>query len=129
MASAFMPAVDLSAAVSAIELGLQALDAAFSAHDPGAIEASSQALHKALADAVVVLRHASRDGKSPMTPELRQRLLLAQARVMGQQQTVHRAAGSIERTLSVLLPQTESPSAYGGLSGRSGAFGIKGYQP
>jgi len=128
MASACMPGADLSAAVSAIEQGLQALDAAFSAHDPAAIETSSQALHRALADAVVAFRHASRDGQTPITPELRQRLLLAQSRVMGQQQSVHRAAGSIERTLSVLLPQPES-AAYGGLSGRSGAFGIKGYQP
>jgi len=127
MAHFLPPSADLSVAVSAIEQSLQTLDVAFAAHDAVAIEASSQALHKALADAVVAFRHAAHEGHSPVTPELRQRLLLAQSRVLGQQNAVHRAAGSIERTLSVLLPQSEGPT-YSGLANKSGAFGIKGYQ-
>ena len=41
-------------------------------------------------------------GKSPISPELKQRLVLAQSRITAQQALVHRAGTAIERTLGHL---------------------------
>ncbi|RZI84917.1 MAG: hypothetical protein EOP38_06930 [Rubrivivax sp.] len=123
MTGSLAPVLDLSPHVAAIEQQLEVLDAALLSQDAGAVDACTQALHRALADALAAFRHA---GPDALTPQLRQQLLLAQARVTGQQATVRRAASSIERTLSVLLPQ-EASSTYSALAPKSGQAAIKAY--
>jgi alkylation response protein AidB-like acyl-CoA dehydrogenase len=123
MASVQSPIQDLTPHVAAIEAQLAVLDEALVSQDAGAVAACTQALHRSLADALAAFRHA---GPDALTPQLRHQLLLAQARVTGQQSTVHRAASSIERTLSVLLPQ-EAVSTYSALASKSGPAVISAY--
>ncbi|MGH6646146.1 hypothetical protein [Aquabacterium sp.] len=124
MAAVLSPVLDLTPHIAAIEAQLGGLDAALLAQDAQAIESCSQDLHRALADALAAFRHA---GPDAMTPKLRQQLLLAQARVMGQQSTVRKAAMSIERTLGMLLPQ-EASSTYSALAPRSGQMAVNAYR-
>lgn len=124
MSAVKVPVLDLTPHVAAIEAQLGVLDAALVSQDPGAVDACTQALHKALADALAAFRHA---GPDSLTPQLRQQLLLAQARVTGQQSTVRKAAASIERTLSVLLPQEEATSTYSALVSRTGQAAVSAY--
>lgn len=124
MAAALSPELDLTPHIAAIEAQLGALDAALVAQDPLVIESCTQDLHCSLADALAAFRHA---GPEALTPQLRDRLLLAQARVSGQQSTVHRAAMSIERTLGLLLPQ-EAQSTYSALGPKSGQTVLSAYR-
>lgn len=103
-------ALDLSAHVSDIEQCLSALDAALVAADTVAIEKVGQQLQRSLADSLAAFRHATHEGKVPISPELRQRLVLAQSRITAQQALVHRSGAAIERTLNILLPKEESPT-------------------
>jgi hypothetical protein len=116
--------LDLTPHIAAIEAQLGVLDAALVAQDPEAIESCTQGLHRSLADALAAFRHA---GPEALTPELRQQLLLAQARVTGQQSTVRKAALSIERTLGMLLPQ-EASSTYSSLAPKSGQMAVNAYR-
>ncbi|MDE2400266.1 MAG: hypothetical protein KGL90_01185 [Burkholderiales bacterium] len=127
MVSASPDLLDLTPKVLAIEQYLGALDAALVSQDPAAVEVATGSLHRALADAMAAFRHAVQAGHDPLTPELRQKLLLAQARVSGQQATAARAVGSIERTLKVLLPQETESSTYSDLAAKAGPQGLKGY--
>lgn len=124
MAAVLSPALDLTPHIAAIEAQLGLLDDALLAQDAQAIESSSQDLHRFLADALAAFRHA---GPEALTPELRQRLLLAQARVTGQQSTVRKAAHSIERTLGMLMPQ-EAASTYSALAPRAGQAALNAYR-
>lgn len=124
MAAALSPALDLTPHIAAIEAQLGELDAALVAQDAQAIESCSQGLHRSLADALAAFRHA---GPDAMTPQLRQQLLLAQARVTGQQSTVRKAAMSIERTLGMLLPQ-EASSTYSALAPKAGHMAANAYR-
>ena len=103
-------ALDLFAHVTDIEQRLSDLDAALVAGDPAAIEQVGQQLQRSLADSLAAFRHAAHEGKSPISPELKQRLVLAQARITAQQALVHRAGAAIERTLDILLPREASPT-------------------
>lgn len=103
-------ALDLSAHVSDIEQCLSALDAALVAADTVAIEKVGQQLQRSLADSLAAFRHATHEGKVPISPELRQRLVLAQTRITAQQALVHRSGAAIERTLNILLPKEDSPT-------------------
>lgn len=116
--------LDLTPHIAAIEAQLGLLDEALVAQDAQAIESCTQDLHRALAEALAAFRHA---GPEAMTPELHQQLLLAQARVTGQQSTVRKAAMSIERTLGMLLPQ-EASSTYSALAPRSGQMAVNAYR-
>lgn len=117
MGHAIPAAPDLMSQVSAIERHLAALDAALVAQDSRAVEAGSADLHRALVEALAQFRQAAQAGQDPLTPQLRQKLVLAQLRVAGQQRTAARAMGSIERTLKVLLPQ-EAETTYSALAQR-----------
>ena len=119
MAHVVLPEHDLAPQVAAIERHLLAPDAALGAQDRAGMEACSAELHRTLADALAVFRHAVQAGVQPLSPELRQKLLLAQARVTGQQSSVHRAASSIERTLGLLLPP-EVDATYSALAKHTG---------
>lgn len=106
----------------ALEGRLQALDEALRAQDAAALDAASQALHKCLAEALAAFHQAKRSGGQPLSPLMRQKLMLAQTRVSGLQLTVHRAAASMSRTLSVLFPEEPGQQAtYGGLQPATGA--------
>lgn len=124
MAAVQPPAQDLTPHIAAIEVQLGVLDAALVAQDANAIDTCSQNLHRALAEALAAFRHA---GPDALTPRLRQQLLLAQARVLGQQSTVRKAALSIERTLGLLLPQ-EASSTYSALAPRAGQMAAQAYR-
>lgn len=106
--------LDLSAHVADIEQCLSALDAALVAGDTHAIEQVGQQLQRSLADSLAAFRHATHEGKVALSPELRQRLVLAQSRITAQQALVHRSGAAIERTLNILLPREEAPT-YGAL--------------
>ena len=100
----------------ALESRLQALDEALRAGNPVELESASQALHKCLADALAAFHQAKKTGAQPLSPLLRQKLVLAQTRVSGLQATVHRAGSSMSRTLSVLFPEEQGQGAtYGAL--------------
>ena len=118
MGSTLSEMQDLSSHVLDIETCLAALDEQLRSQDTAGIEAASAALHKVLADALVAVRHARQIGQEPLPPALRHRLALAQARVSGLQQSVHRASGSLQRTLDVLLPA--DPSSATGSVGPNG---------
>jgi hypothetical protein len=112
---------DLSRHVQDIEDRLQRLDEALRGDQPLAIDAASQTLHKALADAVVAVRHARQGGhQAPLPDALRRKLMLAQSRVAALQTSVHRAGASIERTLGILMPPAD-----GAGTGTYGALGAK----
>jgi hypothetical protein len=95
--------LDVPAHVQAIETRLAALDTALRASDPLAMDAACAALQKELAEAMAAFHHAAAEGRNPLTPELVQRLRLAQIRVTDLQPVLHRAIGSIDRTLGVML--------------------------
>jgi hypothetical protein len=117
---------DLTLHVQGIEAHLIDLDAHLRTQNLLAIEEASASLHKALADALVAFRHAQQQGQVPLSAELRGRLMLAQARVTGLQQSVHRASASLQRTLGVLLvqegPGAAAPATYSAPSGPSAAY-------
>lgn len=115
------PMLELPRHVQGIEEALQRLDDSLRGHDPLAIDTAAQALHKVLADAVVVCRHAQQAGQEALPIDLRRRLVLAQSRVGALQGAVHRAGASIERTLGILMPPSEGPATYGGLGPRPGS--------
>lgn len=111
--------LDLSRHVQDIEDHLQKLDEALRGDQPLAIDAASQSLHKALADAVVAVRHARQAGRRDALPEaLRQKLMLAQSRVAALQTSVHRAGASIERTLGILMPPVDGAGSYAALGAK-----------
>ena len=107
-------ALDLSAHMADIEQRLVDLDAALVSGDTGAVERVGQQLQRSLADSLAAFRHATHEGKIPLSHDLRQRLTLAQARIRGQQALAYRAGASIERTLNILLPREDVPT-YGAL--------------
>ena len=113
---------DLPRHVHDIEAQLSGLDEALRTQDSSRLEQAAKALHKTLADALVACRHAQQVGQEPLPVELRQKLLLAQARVAGLQTITHRASSSIERTLAILF-STESAPTYAapGFNANTGA--------
>lgn len=102
----------LNAGLARMELGLDELDAALASGEADRIEAQGQALQRALSDGLGLFQQA---GSQAMTPDLRQRLQLAQARVQAQQSAVHRVLASTGRTLGVLFPPSESDTYDGAL--------------
>lgn len=100
---------DLAPRVAAIERHLSALDAALVTQDAPAMESASADLHACLADALGAFQHAAQQGQDPLSPALRQSLLLAQARVANQQALTARALAGVERTMNVLLPSQGPP--------------------
>jgi alkylation response protein AidB-like acyl-CoA dehydrogenase len=107
---------DLESALTAVEAHLAALGDALKAHDPGATEAASAALHRALSAAVDRSTHSARHGGMP--PALRRRLALAGASVAAQREAVARAATSLDRAIEILLPETgPAPSPVYGAQG------------
>jgi hypothetical protein len=105
----------------ALEGHLQALDEALRSQDPARLETASQALHRCLADALAAFHQAKKSGLQPLSPLMRQKLMLAQTRVTGLQTTVHRASASLSRTLSVLFPEDAGQAAtYGALQPSNG---------
>lgn len=122
---------DLSSHVHDIEVQLQVLDERLRAQDSPGTEAASAALHKVLADALVAFRHAQHLGQEPLSQDLRHRLMLAQTRAMGLQQSAQRASSSLQRTLNVLLVSDEpaGSSTYESLGPRTGpGAAIKAYK-
>lgn len=113
-------ALDLSAHVADIEQCLTDLDAALVAGDSTAIEVVGKQLQRSLADSLAAFRHAKLEGKAPISEELKQRLMLAQARITAQQALVHRAGMAIERTLDILLPKEASPTYNSPTAGPAG---------
>lgn len=110
-----------SSHAQALEERLQALDEALRAQDPAGLEAASQNLHRCLADALAAFHQTKKTGLQPLSPLMRQKLMLAQTRVTGLQATVHRAGSSMSRTLSVLFPEEAGQVAtYGALQSASG---------
>ena len=95
---------DLTPHVQGIEAQLLALDDALARQDTALVDGTTLLLHKALADAMHAFRDAQAKGAEPLSPELRRRLLLAQARVTQLQQVLHTATSSLERSLQALLP-------------------------
>lgn len=95
---------DLTPHVQGIEAQLLALDDALARQDTALVDGSTLLLHKALAEAMHAFRQAQAKGAAPLSPELRRRLLLAQARVTQLQQVLHTATSSLERSLHALLP-------------------------
>jgi phytoene dehydrogenase-like protein len=108
MAQAIDALQDLNEHVQTIEAQLHGLDEALREQDAANVEAASACLHRALADALASFRRAQKAGAEPLPQPLRHRLMLAQTRVAGLQQTLLAASSSMERTLSVLLPRDES---------------------
>jgi hypothetical protein len=102
---------DLSAHLAHIESRLEVLEHCLREQDAPGMDAAAQALHEALATAVAACQLASHQGRAPLSAELKQRIALAQTRVNGLQLSVHRAASSLQRTLGVLLAETETPDA------------------
>ncbi|MFY9478909.1 MAG: hypothetical protein WAQ08_14785 [Aquabacterium sp.] len=111
-----------SSHAQALEGHLQALDEALRSQDAARLETASQALHKCLADALATFHQAKKTGLQPLSPLMRQKLMLAQTRVTGLQSTVHRANASLSRTLSVLFPEEEAGqgATYGALQSAGG---------
>ena len=94
-----------------VEACLDGLDSALASGEADPIEAQARNLQQALADTMA----GSKGVTAPaMTPALRQRLQVAQARARTLQGAVHRALASTGRTLHILLPQ-EGGDTYGAL--------------
>jgi hypothetical protein len=121
------PTASMSAHVADLERCLLALDAAFASGNGDQIDLHCQQLQRSLADSLVAFRHAEHAGLRALSPELQGRLMLAQARVLAQQAAVHRARGSIERTLGVLLQREES-ATYSGLAQSPAAKALNAYR-
>jgi CRP-like cAMP-binding protein len=117
----------MAAHVAAIERCLSALDVAFAAGQSEQIDLQSQLLQRSLAESLAVFRRAEHAGVACLTPELAARLQLAQSRVTAQQAAVHRARGSIERTLAVLLPSQDT-ATYSGLAQSPAAKALNAYR-
>ena len=117
----------MSAHVASIERCLAALDAALAAGQGEQIDQQCQLLQASLAHSLAAFTHARHLGLTPLTPDLTARLQLAQARATAQQTAVHVARGSIERTLSVLLPREES-ATYSALSATPAAKALNAYR-
>lgn len=111
MARSLPPAPDALACLAEVDAHLSALDDALASGEAERIDLQAQRLQACLAASLAVLRQG--DGAA-LTPELRQRLMLARTRCMQQQQAIHRATASFGRTLGLLFPgenTTFSPPA------------------
>ncbi len=117
MAQTLAGSGSMVAHVADIEAHLHVLESAFASGDSAAIEQQALRLQRSLADSLVAFRKAEHEGIEPLTPELRARLQLAQARIQSHQLAVHRASASIDRTLGVLFGRddlsTLNPSSQG----------------
>jgi hypothetical protein len=100
----------LSAWLADIDARLSALDEALASADAERIDRQTQALQASLAASVSQVRQVLQPG-ADVSDALRQRLLLARARCMQQQQAVHRATSSFGRTLGVLFPDAPGVGA------------------
>lgn len=100
-----------SSHAEALEGRLKALDEALRSQNPAQLDNASQALHKCLADALAAFHQAKKTGLQPLSPAMRQKLMLAQTRVTGLQATVHHAGASMSRTLNVLFPEEPGQGA------------------
>lgn len=98
------PATPWAGQVQAIEDRLLELDEALRGQDAARIDEATLALQKGLADALAAFRSARQAGQDPLTPDLRQKLSLAQIRLTTLQTSVHLASASMRRTLDVLFP-------------------------
>jgi len=101
MASTAVPASPASACLAEVDARLSALDEALASGDAERIDEQVQQLQQCLASSLAALRHGA--GQA-LSPDLVQRLMLARARCMQQQQAVHRATASFGRTLGMLFP-------------------------
>lgn len=96
-----VPAPQASACLAEVDAHLSALDEALASGDAERIDSQAQQLQQCLAASLSALRHGAGEA---LSPELVQRLMLARARCMQQQQAVHRATASFGRTLGMLFP-------------------------
>jgi hypothetical protein len=112
--------LDAPAHVQAIETRLDALETALRGSDTRAMDDACGALQRELAEAMAAFHHATSVGIKPLSPELLQRLILAQARVTALQPVVHRAVASIDRTLGVLLSTPDDDATYMALGAKVG---------
>lgn len=95
------PASQASACLAEVDARLSALDEALASGDAERIDGQAQQLQQCLAESLAALRHGAGEA---LSPELVQRLMLARARCMQQQQAIHRATASFGRTLGMLFP-------------------------
>lgn len=102
---------DLPTCLARIESRLDVLEQCLRAQDAHGMDAAAQALHEALALSVSACQWATYQGHPPLATDLKQRIALAQTRVNGLQLSVHRASASLQRTLGVLLADTDTPEA------------------
>jgi len=102
---------ELTEHLAQIESRLEVLEGCLREQDAHGMDAAAQALHQALAAAVAACQMATHQGHPPLSIELKHRIALAQTRVNGLQLSVHRASASLQRTLGVLLAETETPDA------------------
>ncbi len=118
----------MAAHVADIESRLAELDKAFASGDGEVIAQQSQQLQRSLADSLVAFRQAEQAGLAPLSPDLRQRLKLAQSRVLVAQAAVHRASASIDRTLNVLFAREDEHNTYGSLGQSPAARALNAYR-
>lgn len=121
------PTEPMSAHLADIEGRLAELEAAFASGDSQEIEQQSLQLQRSLADSLAAFRKAEQSGIGSLPTDLVNRLKLAQARIQAQQVAVHRAVGSIDRTLNVLF-SGEDTGTYGNLGHTPVAKALKAYR-
>jgi hypothetical protein len=122
------PTEPMSAHLADIEGRLAELEAAFASGDAQEIEQQSLQLQRSLADSLAAFRKAEQIGVGALSTDLVNRLKLAQARIQAQQVAVHRAVGSIDRTLNVLFANEDNGGTYGNLGQTPAAKALKAYR-
>jgi len=95
-------AAELEGPVADVENALTALGFALHSQDADAVVAAADALHAALATAVLQVGRAARQGGVPQP--LRHRLALAGGQVAAQREALARATASLDRAIDVLIP-------------------------
>ncbi len=102
MVNALPPHDRLAAGVAHIETCLNELDAALVSGDAQRIETQALQLQRALTEGLAV---AQSSPPQALTPDLRQRLQVAQARTQSLQSAVHKALAFTGRALGSMFPQ------------------------
>lgn len=99
--------------LTAVEVTLGELGEALRRRDLTAIEAQSQALHRALERAVDGFTRVARAGGG-VPPALRSRLMKAGGQVAAQRESLARATVALDRAMDVLMPGGASALYAGG---------------
>jgi hypothetical protein len=123
---ALQQAAALEGPVVEVENALTALGLALHQQDADAVVRAADALHVALAAAVLHVGRAARNGGVPQP--LRQRLAHAGGQVAAQREALARATASLDRAIDVLIPdfganQPGSVYSAGGLNDRPASRG------